>query len=221
MISEREENILEMLIREYIRTAEPVSSERIAGRLKNKLSPASIRHIFSELTDEGYIAQPHTSGGRVPKTPAYRFFVEYLLKKEISSVLPRSLAEAILDDIRPLQEELARHFHVLSVVLGRAPVGFEEIIREPEFDEEKNVLRELARFVDDLDDCGAAYERILEDAFAFLIGDENQIQPLEHMTLVITKTPDHENFFIAGPTRMQYDRIINFIKLWQTNRKTK
>ncbi len=72
----RHRDILIALIREYIDSAEPVGSRRLAKRHFKSLSPATIRNVMADLEDMGYLAQPHTSAGRVPTDKAYRFYVE-------------------------------------------------------------------------------------------------------------------------------------------------
>ena len=64
------------VIREYIDSAEPVGSRVLTKRHFPNLSPATIRNTMSDLEDLGYLAQPHTSAGRVPTDKAYRFYVE-------------------------------------------------------------------------------------------------------------------------------------------------
>jgi heat-inducible transcriptional repressor len=72
----RHREVLIALIREYIDSAEPVGSRILAKRYFKSLSPATIRNAMADLEDMGYLAQPHTSAGRVPTDKAYRFYVE-------------------------------------------------------------------------------------------------------------------------------------------------
>ena len=76
MITERQEEILNALIQEYISTAEPVGSIHLKKSINLDICPATIRNDLQELTEAGYIAQPHTSAGRVPTEKAYRLFVD-------------------------------------------------------------------------------------------------------------------------------------------------
>src|SRR3989344_3249422 len=76
MITERQEEILNALIREYISTAEPVGSIHLKKSINLDVCPATIRNDLRELTEAGYIAQPYTSAGRVPTKKAYRLFVD-------------------------------------------------------------------------------------------------------------------------------------------------
>jgi heat-inducible transcriptional repressor len=72
----RTRDVLVALIREYIDSAEPVGSRVLAKRHFPSLSPATIRNVMSDLEELGYLAQPHTSAGRVPTDKAYRYYVE-------------------------------------------------------------------------------------------------------------------------------------------------
>ena len=72
----RHREVLIALIREYIDSAQPVGSRILVKRYFKTLSPATIRNAMADLEDMGYLAQPHTSAGRVPTDKAYRFYVE-------------------------------------------------------------------------------------------------------------------------------------------------
>src|ERR1700675_4204353 len=62
----RQRDVLIALIRQYIDSAQPVGSRILAKRYFKNLSPATIRNAMADLEDMGYLAQPHTSAGRVP-----------------------------------------------------------------------------------------------------------------------------------------------------------
>jgi heat-inducible transcriptional repressor len=81
-LSEREKQILKLLVDHYISTAEPVGSRTLSKQPGLGLSPATIRNILKDLEDMGYLTQPHTSAGRMPTNLGYRSYVDYLLKPE-------------------------------------------------------------------------------------------------------------------------------------------
>jgi heat-inducible transcriptional repressor len=72
----RQRDVLVALIREYVDSAEPVGSRALSKRHFPHLSPATIRNVMADLEEMGYLAQPHTSAGRVPTDKAYRFYVD-------------------------------------------------------------------------------------------------------------------------------------------------
>ena len=80
MLNDRKKKILQLIIEDYISTAEPVGSRTIARKYDLGISPATIRNEMSDLELLGYLEQPHTSAGRIPSAQAYRFYVDSLIE---------------------------------------------------------------------------------------------------------------------------------------------
>ena len=78
-LSDRARQVLQALLFEYTVTAEPVGSRQVAKKYALGLSPATIRNTMADLEEMGYLAQPHTSAGRVPTDKAYRYYVDSLM----------------------------------------------------------------------------------------------------------------------------------------------
>lgn len=76
----REIEVLRTIVEDYIATAAPVGSRTVSKRCSLKLSPASMRNTMADLTEKGYLAQPHTSAGRMPTVSAFRFYLDTALK---------------------------------------------------------------------------------------------------------------------------------------------
>ena len=98
-LDDRPREILKLIIRSYVTSGEPVGSRTLAKSIEWRLSPATIRNIMSNLEDEGYLAQPHTSAGRIPSEKGYRFYVDNLadsgkLTKSDERYISRMLAES-------------------------------------------------------------------------------------------------------------------------------
>ncbi|HVQ13730.1 MAG TPA: heat-inducible transcriptional repressor HrcA [Vicinamibacterales bacterium] len=85
-LPERSRRLLATLVREYIDSGEPVSSQIIAHRSGLGLSSATVRNVLAQLEEHGYVHQPHTSAGRVPTDLGYRVFVDMLLESRTPSV---------------------------------------------------------------------------------------------------------------------------------------
>jgi heat-inducible transcriptional repressor len=77
-MTERRQMILALVVKEYIKKAQPVGSEALS-RLDLGVSPATIRNELAALEEEGYLTHPHTSAGRIPTEKGYRYFVETLM----------------------------------------------------------------------------------------------------------------------------------------------
>lgn len=95
-LDERKKRILRAIIDDYVRTASPVGSRTISGKYMLGLSSATIRNEMSDLTELGYLEQPHVSAGRVPNAKAYRLYVDSLHEGE---PLPDTEAERIRRDL--------------------------------------------------------------------------------------------------------------------------
>ena len=80
-LDKRQSSVLEAIVREYVRTAEPVGSMAVAERYNIAASPATVRNDMADLEQDGFIRQPHTSAGRVPTNKAYKYFVEIIFEK--------------------------------------------------------------------------------------------------------------------------------------------
>ena len=77
-IGNREREVLTAIVETFIATGEPVGSRTLSRSNTEGLSPASIRNVMADLSDAGFLEQPHTSAGRIPTTEAYRYYVEQL-----------------------------------------------------------------------------------------------------------------------------------------------
>lgn len=135
MLTKRQLFILQVLIDDYIRSAEPVGSRTIAKREDVKFSPATIRNELSDLEEMGFLEKPHSSSGRVPSEKGYRFYVDHLLvpvlfsKQEIDniqSVFTKKIVE--LEDLAQTTAKILSDFtNYTSIVLG--PEIFETTLK--------------------------------------------------------------------------------------------
>ncbi len=114
LVNERIREILHWIIATFIVTGKPVGSRKIARHSREQLSAATVRSIMADLEEMGYLHQPHASAGRVPTDKAYRFYVDYLLKRRNLSIRERDI---INRDLRPddsAEHLMARASQVLS-----------------------------------------------------------------------------------------------------------
>src|SRR3954471_19865647 len=116
-LSDRSRRLLATLVREYIETGEPVSSQVLARESGLGVSSATIRNVLAQLEDAGYVHQPHTSAGRVPTDRAYRVFVDLLLESSKPFRTPAHVESEMLQQAgrSPLIDDLlASVSHVVS-----------------------------------------------------------------------------------------------------------
>jgi len=115
-IGEREREILTAVVETFISTGEPVGSRTLSRSNREGLSPASIRNVMADLTDAGFLQQPHTSAGRVPTVEAYRYYVEQLSGSAHLSPTNEAMIQDSLHGISDVQEFMERTSHVLSLI---------------------------------------------------------------------------------------------------------
>jgi len=115
-IGKREREILTAIVETYISTGEPVGSRTLARSNRESLSPASIRNVMSDLSDAGFLEQPHTSAGRIPTAKAYRFYANQLTGEATLSPADESLIQGNLQGLNDVQEFMERTSHVLSLI---------------------------------------------------------------------------------------------------------
>ena len=93
ILNERSREILRKAISAFVATGKPVGSRMIARRIRERLSPATVRSIMAELEEMGYLLQPHASAGRIPTDKAYRFYVDYMLERHEISPRDREIID--------------------------------------------------------------------------------------------------------------------------------
>lgn len=137
MLDDRARLLLKVLIERYIAEGQPVGSRALSKVSGLDLSPATIRNVMADLEEQGYIASPHTSAGRVPTARGYRFFVDSLL---VVKPLERGELDEMEGQLRPAEPErliahasslLSELTHFAGVVV--APRRARPIIRHIEF----------------------------------------------------------------------------------------
>ena len=115
-IGNRERDILTALVETFISTGEPVGSRTLARTNREGLSAASIRNVMADLSEAGFLEQPHTSSGRVPTTEAYRYYVEQITGNASLAPQEESMISDSLAGITDVQEFMERTSHVLSLI---------------------------------------------------------------------------------------------------------
>ncbi len=118
IFDERCRDILLATIKLYIATGEAVGSRTLSKQSREKLSAATIRNIMADLEDAGYLAQPHTSAGRIPTDKGYRFYVDNILRQSRISksdevAINRSLLHT---DLNSAEELMERTSHLISQI---------------------------------------------------------------------------------------------------------
>ncbi len=119
-LNEREQRVLDAVIRSYVESAEPAGSRTVARRFQLGISPATVRNTMADLEEKGFLYHPHTSAGRIPTDRAYRFYVDALIRPvRLSTSERRRLREELESDSgTPLERLLRRSAQALGIISG-------------------------------------------------------------------------------------------------------
>lgn len=115
MLTDRRQKLLQFIIDEYVTTAQPVGSNALVEKYCLPVSPATIRNEMACLEEEGFIAQPHTSAGRVPTDRGYRYYVEVLMGEE---AVPPDLQHTIRHQFHQAARELEEWARLAAAIIA-------------------------------------------------------------------------------------------------------
>jgi heat-inducible transcriptional repressor len=223
-MTERQIQILKAVIDQYAEIAVPVGSVTLAKLFG--VSSATIRAEMSKLEDMGYIAQPHTSAGRVPTDKGYRFYVNVLNEMTETPQLDRSARaiEARVNTnvdradqaIRSAVDSLVELTHNLGLATIGDQLymsGMSNLFSQPEF-AGGNHVQSVARLLDNLEPW--LRETAPNEPLNVFIGSENPIGKSSGSTLIISRfrSPysNHSYIGVLGPTRQNYARTMQLVR---------
>ena len=139
MVEDRKMAVLRAIVEDYVHTREPVGSKALVERHALGVSPATIRNDMAALEEEGLIAQPHTSAGRIPTEKGYRLFVDRLSQVKPLSAAERRAITTLLQGAVDLDDVVHRSVRLLAQLtqqvaivqyppLGRSTVRHVELV---------------------------------------------------------------------------------------------
>lgn len=227
IFTKRKKRILGLIIQEYIKKAEPVSSGFLKENYNLSISAPTIRIEMRELTTAGYLWQPYTSGGRIPTDKGYRFFVDDLLERDFSDFIDenffKKLEEKKLQDPFKFIQWVTRILAITSSNFAISYLlekdffweeGYREVFKEPEFRNSDfcfNFIKMIGDFENEL-------RNFREEEFLttkIFIGQENLLPRAQDFSIMISQChfPKNQHGFISilGPKRMAYGRNIKLI----------
>lgn len=224
-MTERQQKVLSAIVEQYAEVASPVGSNLMA-KLFN-VSSATIRAEMAELERLGFIAQPHTSAGRVPTDKGYRFYVNHLSEFGAANLtLPERRGERALATrvqqagapertIRNAVDTLVELTHNLGLATISDQLymsGLSNLFGQPEFINSIQV-QQVAGLLDNLEPW--LREAAPNEPLSVYIGKENPIGRTAGCTLIIGRfrSPFSDRSYIGtlGPTRQSYRDVMNLV----------
>lgn len=216
MLTDRHLSILEAVIRDFIESGQPVSSKQLYEKQIFNIKPATIRAELNALTENGFLVQPHTSGGRIPTDRGYRFFVERILAREAlgewrPAAHPRNLINLV--------DEIARELHLLGVGYGAEEkevykTGLDDLFYNLDLADKREAY-EVASDFEHLDErINRIFEYLTVGMPTVFIG-KSPITRSPHLS-VIAELIDSNNaravFMAIGPKKMNYEKVIRLFR---------
>jgi heat-inducible transcriptional repressor len=122
MLDDRKLDVLRAIVQDFVSTNEPVGSKALVERHHLGVSPATVRNDMAALEEGGYIAQPHTSAGRIPTEKGYRLFVDRLSTIKPLSPAERRAIEQFLDGALDLDDVVRRTVRLLAQLTRQVAV---------------------------------------------------------------------------------------------------
>jgi transcriptional regulator of heat shock response len=219
----RKRAILAATINKYIQEAEPIASEDISREFD--LSSATIRNIFAELEESGFLIHPYTSGGRIPTDNGYRYYVDFLIQQiELLDEEKELIVKKYKREIRQLEDALEETSDVISAITHYAGIvsllewqdkffykGIGYILEQPEF-RNPDKIRILIKMIEDKQWLLDIINRDFSEKVKVYIGREIGCPGMENCSLVVSsysfKDKPLGRLAVLGPTRMEYKHII-------------
>ncbi len=219
----RRRAVLSAAINRHIHDAEPVASDDIADEFD--LSSATIRNIFVELENSGFLTHSHTSGGRIPTDKGYRYYVDSLVSQiELLDAEKERITREYQHQMRRLDEALERTSEVVSVITHYAGIvsfldwhdrlfykGISSILEQPEFQSIEK-MRILMKMIEDKQNLLDIINRDTSDKVQVYIGSELGCPGMQNCSLVVSsfqiKHKPSGRLAVLGPARMEYRKII-------------
>jgi len=219
-MNKRTEQILETLVKEHIKTGQPVGSEALVSKYKLGVSSATVRNEMAELENTGYIAQPHTSAGRIPTEKAYRHCLEGLREKKVgeieAEILSKLLEQRDEAGLKQVAKALAQAsnaavfwaFHRNNLFY----TGVANFLSQPEF-RESGLIYDVSAIIDSVDEIIDQIFNEVSYEPTILVGTDNPFSPLCSTIIAKYRIGDHAGLFgILGPMRMNYERNLSLVK---------
>lgn len=226
-LTDRQQQILLASIREHVKTAKPVASEMLVGRRGLDVSSASIRNDMLELENAGYLAQPHTSAGRIPTAKAYQFYLDHFLERNTEP--SKSEQDAIRSVVRKYSDHVEQMKMLAKTMAGICETtviisfaqrdvyytGISYLFHQPEFAHLDSMLS-MSDLVDHLDDVVADVFDTVTDEPAILVGPKNPFGEDTGVLLAKYGSSGRSDLVgILGPLRMAYDENLSILRFAQ------
>lgn len=219
-MNERQAKLLAAIIDQFIETALPVGSKRLLEMGEFSVSSATIRSEMGHLEDEGYLAQPHISAGRIPTAKGYRVYVKEFMQPSLQEQKVQHRFNELREKYEQRKDQ-ERAYEVVALLAQMVPfvafatvphkervyyMGLANTLRQPEFQSDPSLAtgvvevleQRLANFIDEV---------ALDEHVRYYIGESNLLPQISSCSMLITRynlRGQEGAIGIMGPMRMDY-----------------
>ena len=219
---------MESVIRNFIKNGDAVSSKELYQERGFGVKPATIRAELNKLTKQGYLRQPHTSGGRVPTDAGYRFFVENLISDRVAAAqsLTEKMHKAIDRRLGEFIDEMSGMLNLLGVGYGATEKkvyksGLEELVAGLDTITKPDIFNIVSDF-EHVDERIKSLSSYLDGQSPKVFIGKSPITRSENLSVVAdVYNLDGEKIILAaiGPKRMNYQKVIGMFKMLKDHDK--
>lgn len=215
-ISERQKQLLQLIICHHLNSAEPIGSKLLIDSGDLDVSGATIRNDMRALEEAGYLTHPHTSAGRVPTQEGYRFYTDnFMTPEELGQDILRKL-EQVFSEISEKKQAIKQIAKLIAEYAGNAVIigfgnegiyytGLSHLFANPEF-RDHGLSINMSEIFDRCEQLLPELNDRMEKNIQVFIGSSNPLGSL--CGTVASKLKNNIIFAAVGPIRMNYPRNV-------------
>ncbi len=171
----RREKVLKLCVEHFIKYAQPVGSKTLLEEYKLDCSPATIRAEMNALEVDGYLEKLHTSGGRVPSSKGYRYYVEHLRDKSIDEQFKYQMQSVLDQKVKSIQDVIKQSCEILSQMTNLA-----SIVLGPGANNEHLISVQLVPISDKSATCVFVTDQGYVENKTFVIDEKTKLEDVEN-----------------------------------------
>lgn len=220
-MEKRKQELLKLIIENYIKTAEPVGSSFLVEKAGLKVSAPTVRNEMRELEENGFLTHPHTSAGRIPTELGYQYYVENLMESEKVKLKIKNKIEEVLKNEEEKNKKIKNIAKLIAEETGGAVIvafgqdnvyytGLTNLFSQSEFSDQAS-LTSISSIFDHCEDRMEDMFEVIGEEVGILIGQKNPFG--NACGLVAIKFGENNLFTIVGPMRMDYGKSVELLKL--------
>ena len=222
MEDKKKDNLLKIIVEEYIKSASPVGSGLVVEKYMPDVSSATVRNYMVELEDRGLICQPHTSAGRIPTTKGYQYYINNFVIKNKPSRKSQAKLDNLSTAVKSGDDQVKSLAKKIAAISGEAVLvssasgevyytGISNLFSQPEFAQQK-LVHNMSEIIDHLDELMKGIFAEVAMEAQIIIGPENPCGEESSVVVAKYQSDDDEGIIgILGPNRMNYQENIKLI----------